>query len=81
MRRFAHDAAPDVLAEPLLPLAAWEALPPCARVAHRVADIVTLLGMIRDELHTEEGSGLLWVEERLDRVLAEADRVLRRLAV
>ena len=81
MRTLLHTAPPDSANDPALTLAEWEALPVHARVAQRTADILVLLGFIREQLHTEEGSPLLWMEEALDRMTAEADRVLRRLAM
>ena len=59
----------------------WEALPTAVRVAHRLADVIILLGMVREELHTEEGSPLLWIEEPIDRAFADTDRILQRLAI
>ena len=76
-----HTTSPDTANDPALTLAEWEALPVHARVAQRTADILVLLGFIREQLHTEEGSPFLWVEEPLDRMSAEADRVLQRLAM
>lgn len=64
-----------------LSVAEWEALPPATRVAHRLADVIILLGMIREELQTEKASPLLWMEEPVDRVFTDTDRILRRLAV
>ncbi|HYC92414.1 MAG TPA: hypothetical protein VEO54_24610 [Thermoanaerobaculia bacterium] len=81
MRSLLHTASPVVANDSALTLAEWEALPVHTRVAQRTADILVLLGVIREQLHTEEGSPLLWLEEPLDRMTAEADRVLRRLAM
>jgi hypothetical protein len=61
--------------------AQWDSLPVAIRVAQRLADIIILLGQIRDELHTEEGSALLWMEESVDRAFSDTDGLMRKLAV
>jgi hypothetical protein len=71
----------DDRATPALTLAEWHALPPHMRIAQRLAAILLLLDTIRDEIYTEQGCSLLWMEDALELVSNEADWMLMKLSV
>ena len=66
---------------PALTLAEWHALPPHLRIAQRLAEILLLLDTIREEIHTEQGCSLLWMEDTIELVSSEADWMLMKLSV
>jgi hypothetical protein len=55
-----------------------EALPD--RIVDRLIDIVLIADELRSLLHVEEASPILWLEAHLDRLLAETDAALLRIA-
>jgi hypothetical protein len=67
--------------EPGLTEAEWEALPLSIRLTCNLSGILMLLSLVRDQIHTEEGSPLLWMEENLDQAFEATERIMRRLTV
>jgi hypothetical protein len=58
----------------------WETLPISARVSDRIVDILLLASEIRAELETGEATPLRWLVPEIERVIVEADELLRLLA-
>ncbi|HYI07615.1 MAG TPA: hypothetical protein VEK57_00965 [Thermoanaerobaculia bacterium] len=84
MRSISTDAPPhpgQEAAEAFLSDAEWDALPLSIRLTCNLSGILMLLSLVRDEIHTEEGTPLLWMEESLDQAFEATDRIMRRLTV
>lgn len=63
-----------------LSLADWEALPVNARVSDRLVQILILASEVRVDLDSPEAVQLAWVTTEIERVFAETDALLQRLA-
>jgi hypothetical protein len=72
--------SPTLSAEVTLSRAQWEALPISARVSDRIVEILVLATEIRAELETDHGAPLRWLVPEIERVMTDADELLRRLA-
>lgn len=71
---------PTETMEQTLTVAEWYALPVAARVAHRLSELLVLLGIVRDELLNDDSRALAWMEEGIERVYEDTDAVLERLS-
>ena len=66
--------------KPRLSIAQWSSLPMCTQVSSRLCDILLLLDELRADLQCEDAKDLRWMLPTIDRVSAETDLTLRRLA-
>jgi hypothetical protein len=64
----------------MLPLVEWEALPPAARIADRLVEMLIVASEVRAELERKEAAPLAWIVPEIDGVFDQIDRLLQRLA-